>query len=73
MIENEKFIAARKAGGLTIEKAASLADISAPCYVNREKHPDQFRLCELLGVHAGLSDIGKSLLQEAVSDIFLPG
>lgn len=71
MIDKSKFIAARKASGLTIEEAAKLADVSSVCYINREKYPEQFRLCELQGVYNGLSDIAKPLLATAVSDIFL--
>lgn len=71
MIDNSKFIAARKASGLTIEEAAKLANVSTVCYISREKHPEQFRLCEIQNIYNGLSDIAKPLLSAAVSDIFL--
>lgn len=41
-------------------------------YVNREKRPEQFRLCELAKVYEALSDTAKPILKDAVSDIFLP-
>ena len=40
-------------------------------YVNREKRPEQFRLCELAKVYEALSDTAKPILKDAVSDIFL--
>lgn len=70
-VSNEKFIAARKASSLSLEIAAEKADLSKQCYINREKHPEQFRLCELTGVYEALTDTSKAILREAVSDIFL--
>lgn len=71
-ISNEKFIAARRASGMSIENAATSADMSKPCYISREKHPEQFRLCELVGLYEGMTDTAKPILRDAVQDIFLP-
>lgn len=71
-IDAEKFIAARRASGLSIECAAKAVNLSKQCYVNREKQPEQFRLHELANLHDHLSETAKPILREAVSDIFLP-
>ena len=71
-VENEKFVAARKASGMSLECASEKAKLSKQCYINREKHPEQFRLCELVGVYEELSDTAKPILRSAVEDIFLP-
>ncbi|MBX9032639.1 hypothetical protein [Gordonibacter massiliensis (ex Traore et al. 2017)] len=72
MISKDKFVAARKASGLSLESAAEKAEMSKQGYVNREKRPEQFRLCELAKVYEALSDTAKPILKDAVSDIFLP-
>ena len=70
-IRPDKFIAARKASGLTMEKAAELVDLSKPGYISREKKPEQFRLCELSNLYNGLSETAKPILRDAVEQIFL--
>lgn len=72
VVNQDKFIAARKASDVTLETASKLAEVSMPTYIAREKHPDQFRLSELKGVYDGLNDIGKSLVREGLAEIFLP-
>ena len=71
MLTNEKFAAARKASNMTLKNAAELANVTIPTYAAREKHPEQFRLCELEAVYSGLSPLGKTLLKEATEEIFL--
>lgn len=71
-ISNEKFIAARRASGMSIDNAAALADMSKQCYIGREKHPEQFRLCEILEIYKGMTDTAKPILRDAVQEIFLP-
>lgn len=66
----EKFIAARKASGMTLSAASELANVTVQTYIAREKHPEQFRICELEGVYAGLNKTGKSLLREGICEIF---
>ena len=70
-IEAEKFIAARKASAMSLEKAANLANLSVQSYINREKQPEQFRLHELEGVYSELSETAKPIFRDAVSQIFL--
>lgn len=71
-INQDKFIAARKASGMTLDKASELAGISKPTYVGREKHPEQFRLCELSSVYNELTPTAKPIMHDAIMDIFLP-
>ena len=73
VLSNEKFVAARKASGLSLESAAEKVKLSKQCYINREKNPEQFRLCELAGLYQSLSETAKPILRDAVADIFLPG
>lgn len=69
----EKIVAARKASGLTIEQITEAAGLrSKNTYMGRESNPDQFRICELLGMYNAMNDIAKSILLEAIRDIFLP-
>lgn len=67
-----KFEAARRASGLTQEKAAELVKLSKQGYINREKEPIHFRLCEIEGLYNGMTDTAKPILRDAVMDIFLP-
>ena len=71
MSDITKFKAAIKASGLTLQEASDMAGISKPTMVSRQDDPLQFRLYELKSLHNGMSQIGKSLLLEAVNDIFL--
>ena len=69
----EKFAAARRASGMTLAKAAESAGIrSINTYTGREDDPLQFRLGELKGMYDSMDNIGRPLLLEAVTDIFLP-
>ena len=68
---SDKLIAARKASDLTLENAAKLANLSKQGYINREKNPEQFRLCELAGVYQEISDTAKPIFREGVMEIFL--
>lgn len=72
IISPEKFIAARKVSGMTLSTAAELAKVTSQTYIAREKHPEQFRVCELKGVYDGLTETGKSLFRDGMSEIFLP-
>ena len=67
------FAAARKASGLTYDQAATACNLSRASYFVREnEHPEQFRLCELAGLHCQLTDTAKPILMKAIEDIFLP-
>lgn len=67
-----KFEASRRVSGLTLDRAAELAELSKPAYIKREVDPTWFRLSELQGVYDALTDVGKSLMIEAINEIFLP-
>ncbi len=69
-METEMFGAARRASGLTVEKAAAACGVSRPTYNERENCPLDFRLSELVSLYGSLSDIGKELLLKAVNSAF---
>lgn len=71
-IAPEKFIAARKVSDMTLNTASELANVTVQTYIAREKHPEQFRICELKGVYDGLNELGKTMLRDGLCDIFLP-
>ncbi|MEG1907672.1 MAG: hypothetical protein RR178_09425 [Gordonibacter sp.] len=71
--ECSKFGAARRASGLTAEKAATICNFTPPTLIEREKNPASWRLGELLLLHDAMTDTAKAILIEAVNDIFLPG
>lgn len=62
--------AARRASKVTVEEAASVCGLSKVTYLQREQHPDQFRICELMGLHDCLTDLGKRILLEGVANFF---
>lgn len=71
-IQVEKFAAARKASDMTLSTASELAKVTVQTYISRERHPEQFRLCELQGVYDGMTDTGKAILRDGLYEIFLP-
>lgn len=73
VLHSEKFSAARRASGLTIAQITEASGLkSTSTYVAHEDAPGQFRLDELAGIYASMSDIARPLLKEAICDIFLP-
>lgn len=73
VLDKDKFSAARRASGLTVAQITEAAGIkSTSTYMAHENGPGQFRLDELAGMYARMSDIAKPILREAVCDIFLP-
>lgn len=69
-LDGEKIAAARRASNLTIAKAAEICEISKPCYIQREKNPDMFRMHEIAHLYEALSDTAKPIFREAVSSVF---
>lgn len=63
--------AARRASKVTVEEAAGVCGLSKVTYMQREQHPDQFRICELMGLHDRLTDLGKRILVEGVANFFI--
>lgn len=69
-METELFGAARRASGLTVEKAASACGVSRPTFNERERNPLDYRLGELELLYGSLDEIGKDLLVRAVNSVF---
>lgn len=69
-MDTEKFAAARRAAGLTVDKAAQVCEVSRPTYTSRERYPLDFRLSELARLHEALDETGRRLLLEAVHSTF---
>lgn len=61
------FAAARRASGVTIDRAAEACGVSRPTVVSRERDPGQYRLCELAALYAELDETGRELLMRGVS------
>lgn len=60
------FAAARRASGVTIDRAAEACGVSRPTVVSRERDPGQYRLCELASLYADLDATGRELLMRGV-------
>ena len=60
------FGAARRASGLTADRAADVCGVSRPTYNSRESDPGQFRLCELARLYSSLDGTGRELLMRGV-------
>lgn len=69
-METEMFGAARRASGLTVDKAAAACKVSRPTYNERERYPLDFRLGELVNLYGSLDAIGKELLVKAINSAF---
>lgn len=62
----ELFAAARRASGLTVEAAASACGVSRPTLTARERDPLSYRLGELRGLYALMSEAGRGLVLRGV-------
>lgn len=62
----ELFAAARRASGLTVEAAASACGVSRPTLNARENDPLSYRLGELRGLYARMSETGRDLMLRGV-------
>ena len=72
-INAERFSAARRASGMTIEQITKAAGLkSASTFMTHEDAPLQFRLSEINGMYQCMNDDARRILREAVGDIFLP-
>ena len=56
------FGAARRASGITVDRAAEVCKVSRPTINSREKDPMQFRLCELAALYSEFDATGRELL-----------
>lgn len=71
MPDENLFVAARRASGLSQLKAANICGVSAATYVSREKTPGDFRLDELVTLYKNLGENSREILLSAVSSLFL--
>lgn len=71
VIDSESFEAARRASGISQEKAASICGISRPTYSLRESNPGEYRLSDLVGLYEQMNEPGRKLLRDAVGSLFL--
>lgn len=69
--KENKFKTARMASNMTIEQAAKAAGLAMATYQLRERKPDDFRIKELRGLYASMTETAKPILRDAVRDIFL--
>ena len=60
------FAAARRASGVTIDRAAEVCGVSRPTVVSRERDPSQYRLGELASLYVELDETGRELLMRGV-------
>ena len=60
------FAAARRASGLTVDRAAEVCGVSRPTVNAREGDPGSFRLSELRSLYAALDETGRELLMRGV-------
>ena len=65
-MNEEKFGAARRASGLTCEKAGSICGVSRATYQQREAAPGDFRLSELKALYGQRSQTAKPILLDAI-------
>lgn len=68
--ELNRIKAARKASGLSIEKAAKACGLSYSGYFRHEANPDEFRLGELRKLYMNLSEPGREIFAEGIGKIF---
>lgn len=71
LMEDDLIGAARRASKVTVEEAASVSGLSKVTYLQRERHPDQFRICELMGLYDCLTDLGKRILVDGITNFFV--
>lgn len=72
-LQPSKFAAARHAAQLTQEQAAEIMNVKCDqTYRDREKDPNMFRLSDLKLLSDSMNEAGRTILRDAVNDIFLP-
>ncbi len=70
-MDDDMIAAARRASKITIEDAADACGLSRVTYQQRELHPDQFRISELVSLHGCLTPLGKRILVEGIENFFV--
>lgn len=72
-LQSSQFRAARGASGMTLNEIKAAAGFkSISTYVSREEEPGNFRLEEIEGMYRTMEEPAKSILRDAVCEIFLP-
>lgn len=72
-LNSQMFTAARGASGMTLDQIREAAGLgSATTYTTHEDNPGAFRLSEIEGMANRMSEPARSLLRDAVMQIFLP-
>lgn len=69
-MQENLFVAARKASGVTQHQAAEVSDVSVGTYAQRERRPQDFRLGELAALYDVYGDGAKTILLDAVRSFF---
>lgn len=70
-INGEEFASARRAAGISLEKAASICGVTRPTYTLREQNPGDYHLSDLVGLYEHMNEPGRKLLRDAVRSLFL--
>ncbi len=67
------FEAARRASGMTLDRAAEACGVSRPTYASRERDPSGFHLSEIRGLYAAMDGIGRDLLVRGIAILMQGG
>lgn len=70
-MDDDMIAAARRASKVTLEDAANACGLSRVTYQQRELHPDQFRISELVNLYSCLTQLGKRILVEGITNFFV--
>ncbi len=71
-MKENMFAAARRASNVSVEDAANACNISRATYQQRELHPTDFRVNELLKLKGVLTPVGRKLLYDGIALFFCP-
>ncbi len=72
-LKSSQFRAARGASLMTLEQIKTAAGVgSINTYIAHEEEPSDFRLSEIEGMYRSMEEPARTLLRDAVCEIFLP-
>ena len=72
-LKSSQFRAARGASGMTLDQIKTAAGVgSINTYTAHEEEPSDFRLSEIEGMYRSMEEPARTLLRDAVCEIFLP-
>lgn len=72
-LKSAQFRAARGASGMTLDQIKTAAGVgSINTYTAHEENPSDFRLGEIEGIYRNMTEPARTLLRDAVCEIFLP-